>query len=336
MGVDSQPTLPFEEGEQDPAHTLQPRVEATAVARRTPKATPVPFLAAFAQAWDAPDAREAMVRACADLRERADQTHPPFAITPMLRVLSAKRITSTATKTHGRLRVGPQGWTIERRTDQPWRRVRFTEAHEIAHILIYEALADDTAMLADLHRPEHHTRLETLCDLGASELLIPGDDFTRNASGTETLLSLAQYMALYDRYLASHQVLLRKFAHEGQPWALSTWSWQEHPRGTAWRIEHAISAPGSGIYLPAGISRRRLSSDVIERALEHATAHANLSLEYSNRRLSGAAYALFPALRREEQLPLHEGHEVGDDAGSRVYLLQTPVHMKTLHTPRWR
>ncbi len=84
-----------------------------------------------------------------------------------------------ASLSYGKLPDGKFGSYIEEKNliiideDSPPKRQRFTLAHEVMHALIYR----DSDILSDLHEDFEgdalEQELETLCNIGASELLLP-------------------------------------------------------------------------------------------------------------------------------------------------------------------
>lgn len=86
-----------------------------------------------------------------------------------------------ATLTYGKLPEGKYGSFIEERnriiidSDSAPKRARFTLAHEVMHYLI----RGDAEVLSELHEEfegnQLETELETLCNLGAAEMLLPGE-----------------------------------------------------------------------------------------------------------------------------------------------------------------
>lgn len=291
-------------------------------------------LAAFAAGWDVADPAAAMRAACADLRVRAGQVSRPYALTPMLEVLSATRANAPAgSGAHGRLHARRTGWTIFRRPDLSWRRVRFTEAHEIAHILLYEKLGLDRGYLADLHAEESHPWVEALCDFAAAELLMPADELAADVAAYP-LTSIADYHRLYDNYLVSHLTLLRRVAEVMPGTVLTTWTWREHRRGANWRIQSTYCQNALGVYIPPNLSRRRLSPDLIDVALDNGAAVAKASLDVGSRQYSGLVTALHPTYRAQGELPVYHGHPIRDEAENVVYLLHHNLFSIVAHKPR--
>lgn len=352
-----QPTLPFTGPEHHPeprqmsgditdsetaattdggATTPRPQREAsepTPVGSRSPNRSgvsrPVPAsLLAFAECWKVGSPAEAMATACADLRERSAQHTSPIGLTPMLTQLHATR-TMSDMQPHGRLKAQKTGWTVHTRTDIPWRRRRFTEAHEIGHILLYKTLATSPQHLADLQSAQSWRQVERLCDYAAAELLMPADDLATRLQ-RQPVTSTADLNVLYDRYLVSVLALLRRITEVAPRTALTTWKYRRHHHGTDWRIQDSYCTI-DGIYFPADMSRRHLAPDLIGRALGEGSASSpTATLDVGGRRYTGMMVALYPLHRDQVELPLFHGRPVGDDIPTdTVYML----HQQLVSSP---
>ncbi|MGY4712989.1 ImmA/IrrE family metallo-endopeptidase [Mycolicibacterium sp. CBM1] len=248
----------------------------------------------------------------------------------MLDTLSATRAQAGAgVGAHGRLHASATGWTVYRRTDLPWRRVRFTEAHELGHILLYQQLAFNRKWLDDLHSDEAYLQVERLCDFAAAELLIPSDELTQDLT-RHRLETLGDYLWFYDRYMTSHRALLRRVAEVTPATALTVWSWQNHRNGANWRIQESYCHNADGVYIPRGISRRRLDPDVVGMAVESGAATAQGCVDVRQRRYTGLMTALHPSHRDQAELPIYHGRAVHDEPGSSVYVLHRAITPRTV------
>ncbi|MFD3041386.1 ImmA/IrrE family metallo-endopeptidase [Mycolicibacterium senegalense] len=247
----------------------------------------------------------------------------------MLEALSVVRAkVPQTTGAHGRLHASTTGWTIYRRSDLPWRRGRFTEAHELGHILLYEKLAFKREWLDDLHSDAAHLRVEKLCDIAAAELLVPGDDLTQDLA-IHPLETLGDYHWFYDRYMTSHRALLRRVAEVATNTAMTVWAWQTHPNGANWRIRESYCQHLSDIYIPRGISRRRLSPDVVGLALDAGAATAPGRIDVGRRRYIGIMTALHPGHRNQTELPIYHGQTVRDEQSASIYVLHRSLTTTT-------
>lgn len=79
------------------------------------------------------------------------------------------------------------GWKVLYNPNRPRSRVVFTIAHEVTHTFFPSSSSG--ARFRSITNPESReaNELERLCDLGAAELVMPLDDFRREANGQYTL-----------------------------------------------------------------------------------------------------------------------------------------------------
>lgn len=82
------------------------------------------------------------------------------------------------------------GWLILYNPNRPARRLLFTIAHEIIHTLFPNSV--NGARFRTITNPDSReaNELERLCDLGAAELVMPLEDFQKQANGCYTLRNL--------------------------------------------------------------------------------------------------------------------------------------------------
>lgn len=96
-------------------------------------------------------------------------------------------------------------FVIHLNKSQDWKRQRFSIAHELAHIIIYMITNDN--YVRDLNSSENR-KIEKICNIGASELLIPNDYFFKIFN--PSLLSVEYLKELQRRFLTSYEVLFSK------------------------------------------------------------------------------------------------------------------------------
>lgn len=122
------------------------------------------------------------------------------------------RIEETDIPWSGHIAQTAEGLVITVRASHPWRRKRFTFFHEIKHTYMrgfgvqtqyrcHPGTAGDTTAARD-------QTLETLCDLGAAELLLPRVPFLADLAGNIITLDLVESLA--DRYDASLEATARR------------------------------------------------------------------------------------------------------------------------------
>jgi Zn-dependent peptidase ImmA (M78 family) len=101
------------------------------------------------------------------------------------------------------------GWLILYNPNRPARRVLFTIAHEIIHTLFPNSV--NGARFRTITNPDSReaNELERLCDLGAAELVMPLDEFQKQAARKYTLLNVE---ALADYFGTSLEATVYRLA----------------------------------------------------------------------------------------------------------------------------
>lgn len=115
-------------------------------------------------------ARDAVFRAAAD-----GWTGPPFDPLQLARLLGLE-VVPLDTVTDARIVAGPSGSAIEYNPRRPRGRLRFSIAHEIAHSFFADAASTvryRTGLGAVPDEDSDDWQLELLCNIAASELLMP-------------------------------------------------------------------------------------------------------------------------------------------------------------------
>jgi len=99
---------------------------------------------------------------------------------------------------------------IEYDPSRPQRRVNFSICHELVHTFFEDCY--ETVRYRNNRRPEEwrHLELEYLCDLGAAELLLPFEHFSRDLE--KRGISLHSVCQLRDEYGASTEAVLIRIA----------------------------------------------------------------------------------------------------------------------------
>jgi hypothetical protein len=166
-------------------------------------------------------------------------------------------------ETLGRLSLRNDGWRISVRESTPWRRARFTVAHELGHILLCEMLVDEPGALHALQDAEHWPAVERLCNVAAAELLMPAHDFA--AAVRSTTLQPDGLRRLYDRYLVSWEPLLLRVC---EVFGGSLVPFSHHQRHGAERETLRVmrSPHDRSVWMPEGLTSRHLRPDIVHVA----------------------------------------------------------------------
>jgi hypothetical protein len=282
-------------------------------------------LRAFADAYKAPTAQEAMRRACELLRERAGEDIPPIGLRKLLAACGARR-NSRMLPIPGRLDIDREGFIVQVNAGDRWRRQRFTAAHEIGHILVFKALASTPHHIQVLRTREGWEEIERLCNLAAAELLIPKGDlvFMLQRIG----FSPASLQQLYDRYMVSWSTLFVRLVEALPGSALSLWQIRSHGLNSepALRVNKCYGG-SCGTWLPQhATARKHVIPNVVEQAWrEQASVGCDvLTIAVGGRRVRVKGLAtIAPAFRNamEGQLPLFQGYRVPDEPVQRFEVI---------------
>jgi len=178
---------------------------------------------------------------------------------------------------HGRLTVKNERWLIETPVRLKAERRRFSVAHEVGHILLFDAVADDPALVQELRSASVWKRIERLCNICAAHLLMPTSTFRAAVDGAlpptqESVESLAL------QFHVSLEAAARRIPEVHPEWSLIFWQYStQHRRGPAWRTTVASQAEGRE-FLPDGLSSSRLAPDVVVQAAADGRASSRTVL----------------------------------------------------------
>lgn len=212
-----------------------------------------------------------MRRLCEQLRSAAGEPTPPYGIER--RVLPALRADIEHFDRPGidaRLTCQRGRYVIHLNEGMQWHHRRWVVAHEVAHMLLLDRLADDHAALRALKQPEHLQRVEALCHRGAGEYLVPTADLRQRLSLMRWTPEDLQHLS--DRYLVSWPALALRIA-QSLPGATVT-LWRHRGRPADGEHVFRIARTYGSRWLPAELSNRFLSVDIVATAHGHGDARA--------------------------------------------------------------
>lgn len=287
---------------------------------------PIPWpLKRFAEALDSADADAAMDAAAADLLAAHCETVPPVGLKKIWRAFGADLRWASGPGAHGRLDVVGGRYRITVNRDQNWRRQRFTLAHELGHLVLFNALQDDPEAVRGLASAEHWAEVERLCHRAASRLLVPPARLQADLAAEP--LGAGRLRHLYDRYMVSWPVLLRGIA-EASGSSVSLWSRQRRHEKERYapRLTAAYAWP-RGPFLPAGMTCKHVTPDLVGRCYAGGPALApHVAIDVRGSAVvagSGAALPWSPP----PAVPEFEGMPVPDERSRPwdVVLLVGPV-----------
>lgn len=129
-------------------------------------------------------------------------TEPPFSPSIYAPIRKIKEVLYKDIKVDGRLIPYDDGFKIELRQDRPHRRKNFTFAHELAHTFFHEAIPSIKYRTITNNYPEYDEEEEKLCDIAASELLMPSSVISTIAKDySPSPQSLKQISQIFDTSL---------------------------------------------------------------------------------------------------------------------------------------
>jgi len=176
---------------------------------------------------------------------------------------------------HGRLSVRNKRWHITVPFEMSAERRRFSIAHEVGHILLYEAVAAHPAEVQELRSRPLWRQIEQLCNQGAAAILMPAESFQRAAEKAMPPTATA-VEALAKRFRVSLEAAARRIAELVPDWSVMFWEHRsDHRRGPAWRTARHQHR-GAGPFLPHGLSSGRLKPDVVREAGENGLSMARV------------------------------------------------------------
>lgn len=244
----------------------------------------------------------------------------PVALAPIARRLRAA-ICIEPLGVDARLDLEAGRFVIRLDAGAPWRRRRWSLAHELAHLAAIRIVARATGDAAQLADPRHWRELERFCDRTAARLLVPSsalpprgvDDLDRDA-----------LFALYDGHLVSWQALLSRFADAYGGVSASLWRCDDSQRRWSlrwqcggWRLHE----------LPHALRSEELADDLVDMAWAAGEVRGTLTYHRVGEIRSFEALAI--ALRRPDgrQLPLLRNEAIPDDdeAPKVAVLLLDPI-----------
>jgi IrrE N-terminal-like domain len=272
---------------------------------------------------------QAMRSACARLLRAAGIVKAPVPLKPLLRFLNVHVEVSSedvGSDAHLLSRSGTLTIHISRASlEDRWQRARFTIAHEIGHIILYHYLRDaDLIATLDESRSAHE-QLEKLCNLAATELLMPRAMLQRAIH--ENGLRPSGLAALCDGFAVSRSALINSIANVLP--GVSMFAWRKYARKPTEKAAYrVIRAPqyhptSATPWLPEGCTAKHVWPPILEKAASERTSifEKELSISVERRRWYGqGAVTFFPGSRASQRSLLNPELEVSGSMPQMMYL----------------
>lgn len=178
-------------------------------------------LAEFSRSFGVNAPEAGVVAACNDFRRRVYRARLPDSLEGYLAAFAVP-VESAPIASESRLDIRDDRYVILVRSDKAQRpleiasatsRERFSIAHELGHLLLIERLRSDPERVRALNHPDVWERVEALCDLAASVLLIPTDTLIEHVRVHG--ISAPSICQLAVATKVSREVVLRRFISAG-------------------------------------------------------------------------------------------------------------------------
>lgn len=185
----------------------------------------------------------------------------PISLNNITKKFGIKTISNNSLKDDALLFIENGSYKIEFSKPKNWKRQRFTIAHEIFHVIIYELFHD----IIDFSKVDI-SELERLCDKGASELLIPTKSIKADVNTSKLTVDFLNKLS--ERYKVSFSAVCWKI-NQIYP-EKSIYIWRRYARNEKDNIEYrvymAFQSYTSNLvfpYIPVGCTIKHLSNKEI-------------------------------------------------------------------------
>jgi Zn-dependent peptidase ImmA (M78 family) len=157
--------------------------------------------------YNTPDEKSAIKAICRQLLHSLNLDTAPIPLKPICQRFRLKvNYTTAYTREDSFLKITPTGFEIQISKQKNWRRNRFTIAHEISHLIIFNAIN----IPINSNDIKQHNEIEKLCDIGASEILMNEDELEKNLK--KYGLNTIGLKIIYDKFMVSYDALFMKLS----------------------------------------------------------------------------------------------------------------------------
>ena len=181
---------------------------------------------------------------------------PPFDPLQLAAILNLEVLPNDSISEAQLLPIPGRGARIEYNPHQKPTRIRFSISHEIGHTLFSDYEAAVRQRLAK--RDRNSWELEFLCDIAASEILLPYGVFAKEAK--EIAPKMKELMLLAERYGASLEPALLRFAETSERSCSVMFAHFEQADQTTLLVSYSRTSPTFGPKIPRGFFIPRSSN----------------------------------------------------------------------------
>lgn len=201
---------------------------------------------------------------CNKLLHESNNKYPPVSLDKIVKYLGIKTRINNTLSSDAILKVEHNKFKIEYKEVKNWRRQRFTVAHEIMHVLLYQLFNQNI----DFNRIDIE-QLENICNIGASKILLPKEHIKEDIKSTE--YDFLYFKNLIEKYDVSLSALLWKLndLHPNK----SFFIWKKYARNSKEDNEYRVHLAFQKYtkksiypYLPLGCTQKHLSKKIFADA----------------------------------------------------------------------
>lgn len=180
---------------------------------------------------------------------------PPFSPLKLAELLQIEVLPNDLLTDARLVPIGKGQLRIEYNPHERPSRVSFSISHEIGHAMFSDC---EEAIRNRAVKKESHTwELEFLCDVAASEILLPYAAFARDADSAA--LTIRSMMGLADRYKASLEAVLLRFAETSNRSCSILIAAFERNDHEALSVQYSKASARFGLKIPRGFTLPRTS-----------------------------------------------------------------------------
>lgn len=197
---------------------------------------------------------------CNKLLRETNNEYPPISLDKIVKYLGIKTKINNSLSNDAVLGIEENKFKIEYKEVRNWRRQRFTVAHEIMHVVLYQLFNE----LLDFENVDIG-QLENICNLGASKVLLPKKHFKKDIQSTD--YDYLYFKNLVEKYDVSLSAILWKL-NDLNP-KKSLYIWKKYARNNKdnneYRVHLAFQKYTTDLsypYLPVGCTQKHLSKRI--------------------------------------------------------------------------